>query len=319
MGVWGTALFSDDLALDVKGEYSVLLSMGKENAEVEQLLCKYYQSILDCNDPDEDIFWLVLARCEWEKGRLSEFVKSKALLCLERGNDLQRWNTSNNQKNYKKRKKVLEDLKNMILSPAPPPTKVRKLTVCHCPWRVGSLLAYRIVTNKEVLADHPCFMKYVLLRVIKIQKHPISSILPSEYYDESMLVGVYGWIGDEIPSLEIVKELEFIPIEVSKPDLSVKSIGWSVLKTLDEPGQLSVLEMLKNCCQEQVETCVDLDWTGTRNEKGDITFLEWDSSFEEKIPDFFNTDICSYSLTHFRPFDVTLANRFESYYKKIER
>ena len=84
MGAWGTSIFSDDMAMDIRREYSVLLSVGKSSEEAEKMLIKYYSSIMNCNDPDEDVFWFVLALCEWKKGRLSQFVKKKALDALEK-------------------------------------------------------------------------------------------------------------------------------------------------------------------------------------------------------------------------------------------
>ena len=57
MGAWGTSIFSDDLALDIRREYNVLLSVGKDNATSEGMLINYYANILNCNNPDEDVFW----------------------------------------------------------------------------------------------------------------------------------------------------------------------------------------------------------------------------------------------------------------------
>ena len=57
------AIFSSDLASDVRHEYSVLLSIGKSNEEAEQLLISYYSDVLDCNDEDEPVFWFSLSRC----------------------------------------------------------------------------------------------------------------------------------------------------------------------------------------------------------------------------------------------------------------
>ena len=71
MGAWGTAVFSDDLAMDVRSEYNFLVSINKENSDIEKLLMDYYSDILNCNDPDEDVFWFALSLSEWKKGRCS--------------------------------------------------------------------------------------------------------------------------------------------------------------------------------------------------------------------------------------------------------
>ena len=54
MGSWGTSVFSDDLAQDVRREYNILLSVGKDNNDIEELLTNYYRNILNCNNPDEE-------------------------------------------------------------------------------------------------------------------------------------------------------------------------------------------------------------------------------------------------------------------------
>lgn len=71
---------------------------------------------MGCDDEDEPVFWFALALAEGEKGRLSDFVKDKAIWLINQGGDLERWDTADNQKNYKKRKKVIEDLYEKFLT-----------------------------------------------------------------------------------------------------------------------------------------------------------------------------------------------------------
>lgn len=314
MGAWGTSIFSDDLAQDIRREYNFLLSIGKENREIEETLKQYYSSILNCNDPDEDVFWFALALSEWKKGRLSSAVKEKALSALDVGRDLERWNTLGNKKNYEKRLKALKEFKNIILSPMPVVKKQRKPTVHHCPWKVGSLLAYRIVANKWTLEGHPCYLKYVLLRIIKIVKNPISAILPTEYYDEMMLVGLYNWIGDEIPDPQIAKHLEFIPIKEYTPTPPVNAVDLSLLNSLPEESRKSIANAIISSFEKKIVTCAYLDWQSTKDIVGDITYLDCDESYEHNIPNFFDTSIFSCPLTNYASFDITVAKRMECYF-----
>jgi len=311
MGAWGTSIFSDDLALDIRREYSILLSVGKSNEDAEKMLINYYSSILNRSDPDEDVFWFALALCEWKKGRLSLTVKEKALNALENGHDLYRWRIAGNEKNYKKRKKVLKELKDIILSPMPPLKKIKKPIVHHCPWKVGSLLAYRIVSHKDYLRGHPCNMKYVLLRVVRIDKHPISKLFDTGYYNETMMVGLYNWIGSEIPDPEIVLDLEYIPVEENTPSKSENPVDYSMLNSLPEHSQKVVKTAIRSHFEKKTEKCVWLDWHSTKNEQGDITFLNCDDNFPNDIPDFFKPIPTSNTYTHFRPFDISLSTRFE--------
>lgn len=315
MGAWGPSIYSDDLAADIRHEYNTLISFGKENEEIEEILIKYYGDILGCGDPDESVFWYALSLCEWKKGRLSMRAKENALACLEKGNDLRRWDFPGNENNYRKRLQVLEKFKNTILSPMPEKKKARKPTVHHCPWKEGSLLAYRIITNEDV-SDHPCLKKYALLRVIRIKRRPISNICPNEYYNESMLVGLYGWIGESIPEQEIVDELEFIPVKDYIPK-NIPVFDNFFLGNFFENSNEIKIQVEENLSLRRVETCAQLDWRPSKNSVGDITYLGRDESYEQNIPEFFKTSITDYSLTHFWPFDATLVKRLEPYLKKI--
>lgn len=311
MGLWSPSMFSDDMALDIRREYSILLSVCKSSEEAEKMMLEYYSSIMNCGDPDEDVFWFVLALCEWKKGRLSPFVKEKALQALSSGRDLELWRAAGDKKNYEKRKKVLKELEETILSPMPPAKKIRKPTVHHCPWKVGSLLAYRIISCKDKLINSPCYTKYVLLRVVRVEKRPISRMFDTGYYDESMLVGLYNWIGSEIPDPETVQKLEYIPIEKNNPLKPVRDIDLSTLETLSEKSKSKVTVALESYFQGTEEKCVWLDWLPTKYEQGDITFLSCDEDFQSNIPEFFGLTPSSRIYTHFLPFDLTLSRIFD--------
>lgn len=306
MGAWGTAIFSDDLAGDIRGEYNALLSIGKGDEEAERLIFDYYADVLRGGDEEESVFWFALALAEWNKGRLSEYVKGKALAILDNGGDLERWNVPGKEKAYEKRKKVIADLKDKLNSPLPDRKKMR-VSVKHCPWREGSLLAYHIVHNEERVKDDPYFGKYVLLRVIQIIKYPVSRIVPEERYDEGMLVGMYKWVGDEIPDPSIAEQLEFVPIA----DYTIKPKGdiQNMWGNLSEGAQ----EQLRvNLLGRRVEICQHLDWTPARGwKKADITFLERDASYENDLPEFFKINRMQYALTNLHAFDLRLTVRLK--------
>ena len=314
MGSWGTSIFADDLALDIRREYSILLSVGKSDEEAEKMLIDYYSSILNCNDPDEDVFWFVLALCEWKKGRLSLNVKKKAMGALENGRDLNRWNTPGNEKNYAKRKMVLNKLKEVLLSPQPPLKKIKKPTVHHCPWKVGSLLAYRIVSNKNYLCGRPCYTKYVLLRIVRIDKRPISKLFDTGYYDETMLVGLYNWIGNEIPDPKIVHSLEYIVIDEDdfiRPNIN--QFDESLLNSLSGESRKKVTESVASIFKRIPEKCVWLNWCLSRGEPKDVfTFLDGDD-FSNDIPEFFKPTPKSRTYANNTSFDIMLSRRFDPY------
>ena len=116
MGAWGTGLYQDDTTDDIKEEYLNYLRIGLTNEEATN-------KVLEENDwweEDEEeapLLWFALADTQWKYGRLMDKVKKQALKYIEEGTDLERW--EEDKKLYKKRKEVLEKLKEKLNSPMP--------------------------------------------------------------------------------------------------------------------------------------------------------------------------------------------------------
>ena len=45
MGAWGTAVFSDDLAMDIRSEYNFLVSINKENISLLKAMIRLIKFI----------------------------------------------------------------------------------------------------------------------------------------------------------------------------------------------------------------------------------------------------------------------------------
>ncbi len=74
MGAWGVAIFSDDLAADIRGDFRELIGDWLTPSEATDRLKAEYASSLD--DPNEmPVFWIALALAQWKLGRLDEFTK----------------------------------------------------------------------------------------------------------------------------------------------------------------------------------------------------------------------------------------------------
>src|SRR5262249_9543768 len=117
MGAWGTALFSDDTACDVRDDYLDLVGDGLSGPEATKALLKEWSNSL--KDPDEaPVFWLALAATQWKCGRLEADVLQEALRVIDGGIDLARWDAGS--RDYKKRQAVLEKLRAQLVSPQPP-------------------------------------------------------------------------------------------------------------------------------------------------------------------------------------------------------
>ena len=195
-------VYDEDLAADLRREYRTLLALGvEENFALEKIIAYFEPNRYGYSY--ETTFWLALAETQWRLGRLNDTVKERALRTLE---ELISAPTA-----FEGNAKIRR-LYDQMLTPAPPMKKLRKPSVSRCRWEVGSLLAYRIVNNKS-LANHPCYGKYVLLRIVKIDRTPVTTLIPTDWCDEIPLISVYDWIGDSIPNPEIADALQFTPID----------------------------------------------------------------------------------------------------------
>jgi hypothetical protein len=185
MGAWGMAIFADDTASDVRGDFRDLIAEGLSPEQATKKIFEKYRSSL--NDPDDGPpFWLGLAVTQWKCGRLLESVKAKALAIIDSGANLKRWSGD------AKRRAVLEKTRALLSSPPPPATRIRKRYQEDNDWPVGELISY-----------HTPQGKYAVLRVAghvtgSTGKHPIIELVdwyaaqPASLDDARMLDTRFG-------------------------------------------------------------------------------------------------------------------------------
>ena len=76
MGTWGTAIFSDDTASDVRGDYRDYVGDELSGTAATDRVVNEWRETL--RDPDEGpVFWLALAATQWECGRLESRVETR--------------------------------------------------------------------------------------------------------------------------------------------------------------------------------------------------------------------------------------------------
>jgi hypothetical protein len=155
MGTWGTAIFSDDTACDVRDEWRDLVGDGNSGTEATDRLLSQWKGPL--SDPYEaPVFWLALAATQWKCGRLEDRVKTKAIAVIDNGGDLARW--GDNAKDRKRRERVLLKLRAQLLSPQPPQRRIPKRFRDTCDWKEGELIAYHLrsglLTLFRVIGHH---------------------------------------------------------------------------------------------------------------------------------------------------------------------
>lgn len=148
MGAWGTGLYSDDTACDVRDDYKDILGDGISEPEATELIIERWKDSL--SDPDiSPVFWLALADVQWNLGKLQEKVKKEAIKIIGNGSDLTRWST--NQKFVIKRKAVLVRLWRKLETPQPPEKVVKKRYVDSTDWNIGDVYRFRLRSGLFVL------------------------------------------------------------------------------------------------------------------------------------------------------------------------
>lgn len=142
MGAWGTGLYSNDIAEDIREDCRDVFSV-KTPEEGLRILEEDYLKEIQEDDYDELAdFWYAVADYQWNKGILTERAKKKALELLGRGAGLDLWIEEGNKSDIKKRKEVLEKLKEKLNSPQPPKKKIRDSGI-HYAIKKGDIIAVR--------------------------------------------------------------------------------------------------------------------------------------------------------------------------------
>jgi hypothetical protein len=146
MGTWGPAIFSDDTACDIRGDYKDFLGDGLTPSEsTDRILFEWRDSLDDVDE--RSVVWLALAAIQWKLGRLEERVRQKAVEVIESGCNLDRWEG----KYREKRVVVLDKLRDQLDSPQPKQRKVSRRFRDHCEWEVGEIIAYTTLSKEKVL------------------------------------------------------------------------------------------------------------------------------------------------------------------------
>jgi hypothetical protein len=111
LGAWGTAIFSDDTASDVREEWRDAILDGLSPEEATQRLLETFDDYLGDADTDtEKLFWMALAAAQMETGRLLPEARDRALAIIDAGGDVDRWREDGDESLARQRARVLEHL-----------------------------------------------------------------------------------------------------------------------------------------------------------------------------------------------------------------
>src|SRR5579863_3199110 len=148
MGVWGTAIFSDDNAADLRADYRRMIGDGLGGPEATDHLLKQWMPSSE-KDPDmAALFWLALAVTQWKCGRLEDRVKTEAIRVIADGSAMRPRRGSPMER---KRAAVLDAAKQQLESPQSPLRRIKKPFRSSCDWEPGELIAYRLLSGSFIV------------------------------------------------------------------------------------------------------------------------------------------------------------------------
>jgi hypothetical protein len=183
MGAWGAAVFSDDTASDIRGEYRELLEDQVADDEATRRIVNSYRHL----DRDEEhVLWLALAATQFQLGRLDEGVKARAIDVIDSGRGLGLW-VGAGPKELAKRKAVLNKLREQLTGPQRPRKVVRR------PWRDITEL-----TPGAVLAFAASNGEMALFRVARVDDQRVGVAPIIERLD---------WHGCVVPDAQVLARL----------------------------------------------------------------------------------------------------------------
>jgi hypothetical protein len=180
--VWGTDLFSDDVARDVRGYYRELLEDGIDDDAATQLTLERFRTYLEESD---GVALLALAVTQSKLGRLDPAIRDQALAVLDRGADLEMWE-HDNPKLLPKRRAALEKARAQLTGEQPLRRRLRP------PKRISSGL----VAGDVLALALP--QRVTLLRVVRVLSHRLG---------ETPVLEELDFEGADVPSRDALERI----------------------------------------------------------------------------------------------------------------
>jgi hypothetical protein len=180
--VWGTGLFSNDVACDIRDHYRQLLEDGTEDGAATRLTLEKFALYLDESD---GIALIAFAVTQSKLGRLEPDVRNRALAIIDAGADLAVWEQENS-KLLPKRRAVLEKARAQLTGPQLPRRRLRPPKRELSGLAAGDVLALTLPR------------RVALLRVVRVHAHRLG---------ETPVLEELDFDGSEVPTRDALERL----------------------------------------------------------------------------------------------------------------
>lgn len=208
MGAWSASVTGNDLAQDLRSEYTAAFSHYDVQTALQKIESYVREEVCDESDPDEWCnFFYSLADFMWKKGILTEEIKQRAIQMIDDGFGLDLWEEAGTSM-LNARKKALAKFRAQILSPMPEKKKIKPNVYLTDIFETGDLIAIQLQTagkkypgSKKELSDeafHALDGKYILLQKIRCHVSWTSRIAP-DVKDHWAVFRLIDGVYDEVP------------------------------------------------------------------------------------------------------------------------
>lgn len=205
MGTWGTAIFADDDAADVRADFSHYLAATQDLLEATNAIAQDFGANLDKPEA-HTAFWLGLAVTQWRKGWLDPRALHAALTIIGNDSDLAKWPA----KSAQKRAKVLEAVRRELMSAPPAPRPMPKpWPVQLADFQIGEIIGLTLSSGRLAVMKVVVFRRTTALKV------------------RGPAVALQKWTCCDMPSAAQAKELQELKWPIA-PN-SIQTFGHLVL------------------------------------------------------------------------------------------
>ena len=114
MGVWGTGIFEDDAAADVRGEWEAAVASGSSVSDATAELIGGLGADFIPDEDDGPVFWIALAALQLEAAEVMPDVAARAIEAIPA--NLSRWREESSAEDFAAREQVLGELEHRLRS-----------------------------------------------------------------------------------------------------------------------------------------------------------------------------------------------------------
>jgi hypothetical protein len=142
MGAWGTGIFSDDTACDVRDAWREALLDGLDDEAATIRVLHEFGHVFA--DEDEVVVgWTALAAAQMKTGRLLPMVRERTLEIIDAGGDVESWRLGPMPALARPREKALRALAEKLRGPQPAPKTLKRPKPRYSPLDVGDVVHVR--------------------------------------------------------------------------------------------------------------------------------------------------------------------------------